>query len=177
MANETCTECSRLIKSSKIQGQGLSNPGRYDVFHEACDNCHTPTDNLKLCHLLPPPSFQISLVLQFSTRSGSHFRRWFRRGSFNDIHRSQDCDFHRLIYQATKAYVNAMKPEIIPISSLQFSLVTYTQHDISTSYASMAIEANGDGDSASFDAFRVYPEDFEQVQAIIDRVPVSRLID
>lgn len=173
MGNETgCKECHCLVKSSKTQGQGPSDPEWYNVFHEACDNCDTPTDNPKFCqwcrhlrlkHLLfcdsAPSWVEINL------------------GSFDDIQRSKDCGFHHLIYQATEAYVNAMKPRIVPISSLQFSLVTYSQDDIATSYASMAIEVNGDAYSAGFDAFRVYLEDFEQAQAIIDRVPVSGLID
>jgi hypothetical protein len=173
MGNETaCTECSRLIKCSKFQDQRPSNPGRYNVFHEACDNCDTPTDNLKLCHCCRHLRLK-HLLFCNSELSWTEINL----GSFGDIQRSQDCEFHRLIYQATKAYMNVIKPKIIPISSLQFSLVIYKQHDISASHASMAIEVKGGDYSASFDAFRAYLEDFEQVQAIIDRVPVSGLID
>jgi hypothetical protein len=149
-----------------------SDPEWYNVFHEACDNCDTPTDNPKLCQWCHHLRLK---HLLFCDSAPSWVE--LNLGSFDDIQPSKNCGFHRLLYQATEAYVNAMKPGIVPISSLQFSLVTYRQDDIATSHASMAIEVNGEDYSAGFDAFRAYLEDFEQAQAIIDRVPVSGLID
>jgi hypothetical protein len=97
-------------------------------------------------------------------------------GSFDDIQRCKDCGFQRLIYQSIETYVKAMKPEIVPLSSLQFSLVTF-RADTAASHASMAIEIHGDDYSAAFNAFHVHLEDFERAQVILPRAPVPGLID